>query len=292
LRLALSRSLAVRALAVAAAGVALALGLFAVHLVRSPSELRSGILEGTQPGIVQIPGARTTRGSGRVPDEPRKPVELTAFGIDRTEVSIAQFEVFAAEGYTDPQWWTEEGWLWSLRDPGGAGAELRRADRSEAHPVVAVTWYEADAYCRWRGGALPTEAQWEYAACGEDTEGRYPWGDSEDVATVWFTQGKHGHVRSVGTEEADSPGSSNGAPWGLSHASGNVWEWTSSWYHRDAYLDDADVDPTGPADGTWKTLRGGSFMNLPSYCTCTHREPARPDRASFTTGFRCAYPPE
>ncbi len=67
---------------------------------------------------------------------------------------------------------------------------------------------------------------------------------------------------------------------GLLHMAGNVWEWTSSPYTR---------DPGAPAAGPWRSLRGGSFMNLPSYATCTHREPARPDRVAFSTGFRCAY---
>jgi formylglycine-generating enzyme required for sulfatase activity len=72
---------------------------------------------------------------------------------------------------------------------------------------------------------------------------------------------------------------------------GNVWEWTADWYHRDAYRQGTTTDPTGPASGTWKTLRGGSYMNLASYCTCSHREPARPERVAYTTGFRCAYSP-
>ncbi len=226
---------------------------------------------------VAIPGGTVAVGDGRNPDAPRRQVEVAPFRIDRTEVSIADFERFAAEGYRRPELWSEAGRAWLAEHPEGAGAALRAAGRPADHPVVAVTWYEAEAYCRWAGGRLPTEVEWERAACGDGGR-RYPWGDDENVDAAWFSEGKYAFLHGVATRPVDAD--PQPSPYGLRHAAGNVWEWTADAYRAD------------PADGRpspWRTLRGGSFMNLPSYCTCTHREPARPDRVALTTGFRCAY---
>ena len=158
---------------------------------------------------------------------------------------------------------------------------MRAAGRAGDHPVVAVTWFEADAYCRAAGGALPTESQWEYAACGEGGR-RFPWGDDERDAT-WYTEGKLGHLKGVSTRAVRDADPALASPFGLAHMAGNVWEWTADGYQREA---------GAPDPGPWKTLRGGSYANLPSYCGCAHREPALPERVSFSAGFRCAYPPQ
>lgn len=187
--------------------------------------------------------------------------------MDLTEVSIAAYEAFAAVGYADAKWWSAEGWRWAQAHPAGAGAAVRASGRTGDHPVVAVTFHEADAYCRWKGQRLPTGAEWEAAACNG---GRYPWGDDENPAAVWYQEGHHGQVESVKTKPVtESPLPSHA---GLLHAAGNVWEWT-----QDAF------DPVGK----WRTLRGGSYANLPSYCTCAHKEPAGPDDVRLTVGFRC-----
>ena len=117
-------------------------------------------------------------------------------------------------------------------------------------------------------------------------------GDSEEVAATWYSGGKFGHIQAVHTDAVTDQDPTLSSPLGLLHTAGNVWEWTADHYHREGYAPPgvAATDPTGPNQGTWRVLRGGSFMNLPSYCTCTHREPATPDRVAFTTGFRCAYP--
>ena len=240
-----------------------------------------------------IPAGSFSRGTGTVPDEtPQRTISLSAYRIDTFEVSIAEFEIFMAGPAAEQAHWSAAGWAWHQANPDGAGAQTRAAGRSSDHPVVAVTWYEADAYCRWRGGALPSEAQWERASCGEGSPSgpRFAWGEGEDVEAVWYSGGKYGHITSVRTEPVQSGDPALRSPFGLAHATGNVWEWTADWYHRESYGEGGEVDPTGPTEGTWKTMRGGSFMNLPSYCTCTHREPARPDRVALTVGFRCAYP--
>ena len=231
-----------------------------------------------------------TMGSGKTPDEsPAHSVTLSPYKIDITEVSIQAFEQFVAKGWNDNAHWSAEGLEWRERNPDGAGATHRRAGRGDEHPVVAVTWYEADAYCKWNGGRLPTEAEWEQAACRGQTEGRFAWGDDEMAEAPWYSAGKYGHLQSVLTKAVTDAPDTQRTLDGLYHTTGNVWEWTADWYHANHYQTAESTNPTGPKDGTWKTLRGGSFMNLPSYCTCTHREPARPTRVAYTTGFRCAY---
>jgi formylglycine-generating enzyme required for sulfatase activity len=240
---------------------------------------------------VSVPPGAFRQGSGEVADEsPARTVALSGYRVDRTEVSIAEFEQFVASGgYTDTRWWSPEGRAWADAHPDGAGAALRASTRDGAHPVVAVTWYEAEAYCASRGGALPSEAQWEHAACGDGGR-RYPWGESEDFAAAWFKEGKFGQITDVHTQPAAREDAALASPFGLLHAAGNVWEWVRDTYDADAYASLPAKDPVNTAAGRWKTMRGGSYMNLPSYCTCTHREPARPDEVRLTAGFRCSYP--
>ena len=231
-----------------------------------------------------------TMGSGKTPDEsPAHLITLSPYKIDLTEVSIQAFEQFVANGWSNDQYWSNAGLQWRTENPGGAGATHRRAGRGTEHPVVAVTWYEADAYCKWKGGRLPTEAEWEQAACRGQQDGRFAWGDDEMAEAPWYSAGKYGHLQSVLTKEITEAPETQRTLDGLYHTTGNVWEWTDDWYHANHYQKTESTNPTGPSDGYWKTLRGGSFMNLPSYCTCTHREPARPTRVAYTTGFRCAY---
>ena len=236
------------------------------------------VLVAVPAGRVAIPPTAGTVGRSGLPDAAPRAVSLPAFWIDRTEVSVAAFAAFAREAWSRPEWWSAEGWAWAEAHPGGAGAALRAAGRGPAHPVVAVSWYEAEAFCRSRGGRLPREDEWEVAACGVDGR-RFPWGDEEARPAVWYDDGKGGHVEAVETVAADQADARTAGPHGLVHSAGNVWEWTADAYHVD-----------GPAEaGPYRTLRGGSYMNLPSYATCAHREPARPARIALTTGFRCAY---
>jgi formylglycine-generating enzyme len=262
---------------------------------------------------VSIPGAVFTEGSGRAPDEPLRRVTLSAYRIDRTEVSVAAFERFVGEGWSVAGNWSADGLAWRKTHPTGAGAALRLSGRPATHPVVAVTWFEAEAYCRWNGGRLPSEAEWEHGACHAEGE-RYPWGNEEPAAgahaepvapgglpdaapgsvaggPAWFTEGKWGQITAVRTHAVTDQDPAFQSPFGLLDMAGNVWEWTRDSYAARAYEEGPATDPVGTAPGLWKVLRGGSFMNLPSYCTCTHREPARPDQVRLTAGFRCAYEP-
>lgn len=239
--------------------------------------------------VVEVAGGSGLMGDGNSPDAPRRTVTLSPFRIDRTEVSIASYERFAREGWRARENWSESGWRWAQAQNPQDRSGLRSSGRRSDHPVVAVTWFEADAYCRWAGGRLPTEAEWERAACGGRSQ-RFPWGDSEDVSFRMNDVAKFGHVDSVRTAAVSDQASELKSPAGALHMAGNVWEWTADWYHRDGTTQDAEEDPAGPDEGQWKVLRGGSYMNLASYCTCSHREPASPERVALTTGFRCVWP--
>lgn len=249
--------------------------------------LLAGVLPAWSAPPVSVPAGAFTQGAPDLPDAPPRTVTLSAFRLDAHEVTVQDFERFAASAaYNDAAVWGD-GWAWHQQNPDGAGAAARRAGRSDDHPVVAVSWHEADAYCRAAGGRLPTEAEWERVAC--DGRGPYAWGDSETVDAAWYAGSKYGRVERVETQPAARAAPEAVTSLGAMHLAGNVWEWTADWYHREGYTQGDAADPTGPDSGTWRVLRGGSYMNLPSYCRCTHREPARPERAAFTVGFRCAY---
>ncbi len=241
---------------------------------------------------VLIPAGSFTMGGGEVPDQqPERTVVLSAYRIDRFEVSLAQFEAFAAGPAEQREHWSDDGWAWHQARPQGAGAPARRQDRGDDHPVLATAWYEAQAYCSWQGGRLPSEAEWERAARGEDQR-RFPWGGDERDGVAWFLKERRQELVSRTTtlpvREQDTALAS---PFGLLHMAGNAQEWTADTYHRAAYSQLPERDPLHVADGPWKVLRGGSFQHLASYCTTTHREPARPDEPRPSTGFRCAYTP-
>jgi formylglycine-generating enzyme required for sulfatase activity len=192
-------------------------------------------------------------------ERPRHQVTLTRpFALMTTEVTVGMYRAAARDVEEQPEWST-----------------------TPSHPVVIVTWEEAQAFCEGIDGRLPTEAEWEYAARGGREGAVYPWGDE---APAYDTKAANGAVFESDTARPVKSHGPNG--YGLFDMAGNVWEWTAD--AGTLYLPDAVADPLGPASGSTRIVRGGSFGDAPSNLRVSNRTPNQPDRINVNVGFRCA----
>lgn len=182
-------------------------------------------------------------------EHPAHEVTVTrGYWIDTTEVTVAAFAAFKdAGGYGDQANWSADGWAW-LQGMGPTPLPRACLEQAPAEPQVCVTWYEAEAYAHWRGGRLPTEAEWEFAARGPESR-IYPWGDEYEPARANLDGGT-GPV-AVGSYP-------DGASWvGALDMSGNAMEWVSDWWSSSYYGKQVRDDPQGPEAGTRKVEKGG-----------------------------------
>jgi formylglycine-generating enzyme required for sulfatase activity len=221
--------------------------------------------------MVYVPGGTFRMGSteGHSREQPVHVVTLDSFWIDRTEVANSQYARCVVDG------------ICSL--PSSTGSYTRDSYYGDSeyddYPVIYVSWYDADAYCQWAGGRLPTEAEWEYAARGPDGH-IYPWGNDSPNDTLVNYDGNVGDTTRVGSY----PG---GASWvGALDMAGNVWEKVADWYGE--YPSEAQTNPTGPETGDRKISRGGSWTFNEDGVRADHRRYSTPDDRHFLSGFRCA----
>jgi iron(II)-dependent oxidoreductase len=227
------------------------------------------------------------------------PVVVEPFAIARAPVTAAEFAEFVdAGGYDRPQHWSEAGWLWRTRCEARHPVYWRRADGGwerrdfdrwvplEPHrPVLHVSWYEAEAWCRWAGRRLPTEAEWETAAGSpEGGKRRFPWGDAPPSPSRANLEGTAGGCLEVAAlPEGDSA-------WGCRQMIGNVWEWTASDFRPyPGFVRDAYQEYSEPWFGTHKVLRGGAWVTRARLLRNTWRNFYTADRRDVWAGFRsCA----
>ncbi len=205
--------------------------------------------------------------SGQSDERPHHAVTLDSFWIDRTEVTNAMYSACVAAGQCEESEYADDS-----------------AYNGDNYPVVGVSWYDAQDYCQWVGGQLPTEAQWEYAARG--TDGRlYPWGEETPTCERAQFNGCGGRTVAVGNLPA-------GNSWvEVADMAGNVWEWVADWYDSDYYDTSPSENPTGPTSGDYKVLRGGSWNSSPVYLRVAYRNYNNPGSRYADIGFRCVVPP-
>lgn len=253
-----------------------------------------GTPAGIEHELVHIPAgpAQVGSASGFDNEQPVHTGQLRGFYIDRYEVTNVQFSAFAGTGHETTA--EREGWSYAYQ----AGAWQRvdevqwdtplgpGSDRAamEQHPVVHVSWKDADAYCRWAGLRLPTETEWEKAARGIDSRD-YPWGD--EPATCAYAV-MHDGERGCGTNSTWPVGSvpAGASPYGAHDMAGNVTEWVSDWYG--GYPSGNVIDPTGPPSGQDRVLRGGAWSTDSQFVRASGRHSMRPTYRDGGTGLRCA----
>ena len=202
---------------------------------------------------------------GRRSNQPQRMVYVDTFVIDRTEVTVAEYASFAQETGYQPS---------GVPSIVGAPAEM---------PVTGVLWRDADAYCRWLGKRLPTEAEWEKAARGTDGR-RYPWGDEWDPSRANTQEGGHGSPVPVGSLPQGA------SPYGVLDMAGNVAEWVGDTFDPDYYAYGPDINPSGPQLVLDHGLRGGSWASPREHALTYMRDSSHSARPNPRVGFRCVGP--
>lgn len=289
-----------------------------LHSAEDPTERMIHIPGGSFLMGTDYEGAFSQDGEG-----PVREVTLAPFWIDRYTVTNKLFSSFVTEtGYTTdaerfgwsfvfwahvprqrfnnlvedtvaaaPWWCKVPGADW--KSPEGPGSHI---DGRSEHPVVHVTWNDANRFCEWSGQRLATEAEWEFAARGGLVQKLYPWGDQlrpkgKHLCNIWqgqFPNEDTGDDGFKGTCPVDAfP--SNG--FGLYSATGNTWEWCADWFSSTFHVNANRTNPQGPPEGEGKVIKGGSFLCHKSYCN-RYRVAARsfnaPDSSTSHMSFRCA----
>jgi len=298
-------------------------------LSRAVASERARVRSGSTADMIRLDGGAFLMGSetaDSIPADgegPVREVTLGAFWLDRYPVTIAQFREFAqATGYkTEAErfGWsfvfyrqlsageyarrvsgTVQGLEWWCKVDGANWAQPEGPDSAVNerlnHPVTHVSWNDAAAFAAWAGKRLPTEAEWEFAARGGLEQKQFPWGNDltpggRHLCNIWqgdfpTYNGSEDGYEFVAPADAYEP---NG--YGFYTITGNVWEWCGDWFDPAFHIYGTRYNPAGPAEGTARVTKGGSFLCHHSYCN-RYRVAARtsntPDSSAAHIGFRCA----
>jgi len=225
--------------------------------------------------MVYVPEGSFIMGSNRKSESPSHTVWLDAFWIDRTEVTNMMYSKCVQAGECTPP----------MAYKSSTRSSYYNNPEFGNYPVIYVSWNQARAYCEWTGRRLPTEAEWEKAARGEDGRS-YPWGNKLPQTTLLNSLGYHKDTVAV-DEYAEGA-----SPYGASNMAGNVWEWVNDWYGEYFYGNSPDKNPVGPGTGTTRVLRGGGWASDANQVRVTTRSgDLRPNEANDRIGFRCLLSP-
>ena len=244
-----------------------------------PREAIADITRSDAENLILIPAGTFTMGSERraADEKPMHKVYLDAYYIGKYEVTNAEYYAF----------WVSDA---SRRHTPENFAHLphigewpARAKQFPNYPVVGVSWHDAKAYAAWKGMRLPTEAEWEKAARGY-TDRTWPWGNAMEAYanTSAADDGYENRLAPVGSFPKGK------SYYGALDMAGNVWEWTADWYSDVYYWRSLQRNPPGPDVGSWRVIRGGSWIDALPRCSTTFRFYLYPRLKTSFVGFRLA----
>jgi formylglycine-generating enzyme required for sulfatase activity len=248
----------------------------------------------TNDGMLLIPKGRFLMGDSTI--STREQIEMTdnkghwvhidSFYIDKYEVTNKEFRAFVEDNaYYKEEFWSERGWVYVAVNNINAPAFWDDPNIGFDHPnkpVVGISFYEAEAYAKWAGKRLLTEAEWEYAAKGTEYR-KYPWGDSEPDCRYANYLGCSEYTKDVGScPKGDSP-------FGVSDIAGNVFEWVQDYYNKEYYRYSRESNPDGLAfSSQYRVARGGSYKHSENMMLTYTRNRFKATHFDKTIGFRCA----
>lgn len=228
--------------------------------------------------MASMPGGAFTMGTndGEADEGPAHAVTVSAVSIDRFEVSLGQYDSCVALGRCTAAHYDDGKCLMWTSD-GIARVQVPEKYRVPELPVVCVTWRQAYEYCKFRGGRLPTEAEWEYTALA-GSEDMYAWGDRPPDESL-CTQASNRHPAKTGSYPSNAAG--------LHDMTGNVWEWTADMYQTDYYAMGETDNPKGPEVGRYRVIRGGGWYSTAYQLRIKNRQWFVPEYGEVSVGIRC-----
>lgn len=240
---------------------------------------------------VLVPAGSFTMGNdySKEDEKPEHSVWLDSYWIDTYEVTNGQYAMCVSEGGCYPPDYRNS-----------ESNDIYYGNRSfDDYPVIFVSWHDADKYCKWVGGRLPTEAEWEKAARGDKDTRTYPWGDFYDgnyanlcdrnCTLSWSDSGVNDGYRDTAPVGSYPDGASQ---YGVMDMAGNVCEWVADWYQKNYYSTEKDWrEPQGPTTGYQRVLRGGSWYDDTVYLSVSIRLGYEADKSFYDVGFRCVMEP-